>query len=287
MARYKPMDDQLSMFDGDVPVQDTIEDNSKLPLSPIQSTIPTTNTGDLWHIGPHRLLCGDSADPDDMRRLLNGSRIQLIHTDPPYNVCVQPQSKDTNSAKARKLEGDFISPLKFTQLLHWWFHNMTAPLEKGRSFYIWGGYSNMVNYLPLIRTTELFFSHAIIWVKNTSVFTRKDFMGKYEICFYGWKEGASHKWLGPNNITDVWEVANVPRQQMIHLTEKPIEIPLRAITYSSEEGENVLDIFGGSGSTLIAADQLKRNCFLMEIDPLYCDVIVNRCKGLGLPIERE
>lgn len=284
MARYKPIDSQMSLFNKNITA--TTDDSSKL-VSPSSLITPTTIPGDLWHIGPHRLMCGNSADPDDMRKLLDSNRIQLIHTDPPYNVKVQPQSKDTNSAKARKLEGDFISPVKFTQLLHWWFNNMSQPLEKGRSFYIWGGYSNMVNYLPLIKAAGLYFSHAIIWVKSMSVFTRKDFMGKYEICFYGWKEGANHQWHGPNNITDVWEVPNIPRQQMVHLTEKPVEIPLRAIKYSSEEGENVLDIFGGSGSTLIAADQLKRNCFLMEIDPMYCDVIVNRCKGLRLPIERE
>jgi DNA modification methylase len=106
--------------------------------------------------------------------------------------------------------------------------------------------------------------------------TRKDYLGDHEWCFYCWREGAGHVFLGPNNITDVWSVKKVPPQKMIHLTEKPVELAARAMQYSSRPGENVLDLFGGSGSTLIAAEQTGRKAFLMELDPLYCDVIVNR-----------
>lgn len=246
----------------------------------------TTKRGDLWQIDNHRLLCGDSSDSHDVKKLLDGNKVQLIHMDPPYNVKVQPQSKDSTSAKSRKLSGDYISDLDFLKLLYLWFIYAGRALEPGRAFYIWGGYSNILNYLPTIRATGLFFSQAIIWVKSMSVFTRKDFMGKHEICFYGWKKGAPHKYLGPNNITDVWEVHNVPRKQMIHLTEKPVEIPLRAIEYSSQPGERVLDLFGGSGSTLVAAHTLDRICYLMEIDPWYCDIILQRCKELGMSIEK-
>jgi DNA modification methylase len=108
------------------------------------------------------------------------------------------------------------------------------------------------------------------------VLTRKDFMGAHEWCFYGWKEGAAHQFFGPANITDLWAVKKVNPQNMIHLTEKPVELATRAMEYSSVPGENVLDLFGGSGSTLIAAEMAARRAFLMEIDPLYCDVIVRR-----------
>jgi DNA modification methylase len=101
-------------------------------------------------------------------------------------------------------------------------------------------------------------------------------MGDHEWCFYMWKEGAAHVFLGPNNVPDVWSIKKVSPQAMIHLTEKPVELAIRAMKYSSREGENVLDLFGGSGSTLIAAEQMGRNAFLMEIDPLYCDVIIKR-----------
>ncbi len=112
--------------------------------------------------------------------------------------------------------------------------------------------------------------------KMHPVLGRKDYLGNHEWCFYGWREGAAHQFFGPTNAVDVWEVKKVSPQKMIHLTEKPVELAQRAIQYSSRSGENVLDLFGGSGSTLIAAEQTGRNAFLMEIDPLYCDVIVQR-----------
>jgi DNA modification methylase len=106
--------------------------------------------------------------------------------------------------------------------------------------------------------------------------TRKDYMGAHEWCFYGWREGAAHRFYGPANATDLWSIKKVNPQNMIHLTEKPMELAARAMEYSSKPGENVLDLFGGSGSTLIAAEQTGRQAFLMELDPLYCDVIVQR-----------
>ena len=127
-----------------------------------------------------------------------------------------------------------------------------------------------------MKANELYFAQAIIWVKGHPVLTRKDFMGNHEWCFYGWREGAGHKFYGPNNVSDVWEVKKVNPQSMIHLTEKPVELAVRAMQYSSLAGENVLDLFGGSGSTLIAAEQTGRHAFLMELDELYCDVICQR-----------
>ncbi len=112
--------------------------------------------------------------------------------------------------------------------------------------------------------------------KQHPVLTRKDFMGAYEIAFYSWKEGAGHKFFGPNNVSDLWSVKKVNPQNMVHLTEKPVELAVRAIQYSSKPGENVLELFGGSGSTLMACEQTDRKCFAMEIDQLYCDVIINR-----------
>jgi len=129
---------------------------------------------------------------------------------------------------------------------------------------------------------------AIIWVKEHPVLTRKDFMGNHEWAFYGWREGAAHKFFGPANAPDVWSVKKVNPQSMIHLTEKPVELAVRAMQYSSLVGENVLDLFGGSGSTLIAAEQTGRKAYLMELDPLYADVIVQRYeKFTGKKAERS
>jgi DNA modification methylase len=179
-------------------------------------------------------------------------------------------------AKDRPLANDFVSDAEFERLLHAWFGNMARVLQPGRCFYIWGGYANVGNYPPALRANGLYFSQAIIWVKEHPVLTRKDFMGNHEWCFYGWREGAAHQFFGPKNATDVWSVKKVNPQSMMHLTEKPVELAVRAIQYSSRRGENVLDLFGGSGSTLIAAEQTGRRALLMEIDPLYCDVIVCR-----------
>jgi DNA modification methylase len=266
-----------------------------------------TKPGDLWLLGAHRLLCGDSSKPEDVDRLLGGEVIHLVNTDPPYNVKVEPRSNNAIAAglssftathhqgldvarhpgkakatgkklraKDRPLANDFVSDEKFDELLLAWFGNMARVLEPGRSLYIWGGYANCANYPPVLKACGLYFSQAIIWDKQHPVLTRKDFMGAHEWCFYCWKEGAAHKFYGPNNATDLWQVKKVTPQKMIHLTEKPVELAARAMKYSSRAGENVLDLFGGSGSTLMAAEQTGRKAFLMELDPLYADVIVTR-----------
>jgi DNA modification methylase len=160
--------------------------------------------------------------------------------------------------------------------------------KRGWSNASWGGWVNIKNYPPALEASGLYFSQTIIWVKEHPVITRKDFMGNHEWAFYGWKIGAAHRFFGPNNATDVWSVKKVNPASMVHLTEKPVELASRAIEYSSRVGENVLDLFGGSGSTLIAAEQLKRKAFLMELDPLYCDVIVQRFeKFTGKKAERQ
>jgi DNA modification methylase len=278
-----------------------------------------TQPGDLWLLGDHRLLCGDSSSPADLDRLLGGEPIHLFNSDPPYNVRVEPRSNNAIAAglssfqgtthhqkldverhpekskptgrklraKDRPLANDFVTDDEFDRLLDAWFGNASRVLVPGRGFYIWGGYANCANYPPFLKKHGLYFSQAIIWDKQHPVLTRKDFMGAHEWCFYGWREGAAHIYLGPNNATDLWHVKKVNPQSMVHLTEKPAELAVRAMQYSSRPGENVLDLFGGSGSTLIGAEQTSRRAFLMELDPLYCDVIVQRYeKFTGKKAER-
>lgn len=164
---------------------------------------------------------------------------------------------------------------------------MARVLLPGHAFYVWGGYANLGNYPPVLREHKLYFSQGIVWDKEHPVLTRKDFLGCFELAFYGWKEGAGHRFFGPNNVPDLWHVKKVSPQKMVHLCEKPAELAVRAIQYSSLAGENVLDLFGGSGSTLIAAEQTGRRAFLMELDPLYCDVIVQRFENFtGKKAER-
>ena len=190
-------------------------------------------------------------------------------------------------AKDRPLENDFVSDEEFDWLLHAWFGNISRVLLPGHAAYIWGGYANCSNYPPVFTATGLYFSQAIIWVKEHPVLTRKDFMGNHEWCFYSWRTGAAHRFFGPNNATDVWSVKKIAPQNTIHLTEKPTELAVRAIQYSSQAGENVLDLFGGSGSTLIACEQTDRKAYLMELDPPYCDTIVERWQNFtGKKAER-
>ena len=332
----------LTGFDLDE-LHDLLEDETAEEVpAPEPPDDPVSRTGDLWVLGEHRLLCGDSSDPAAVDRLLGGAKVHLVNTDPPYNVKVEPRSnnaiaaglssfpmtasaqlarsqgrgieaKPTASAKKksravaasdargmhhqgfdlarhktkskatgrmrpkdRPLANDFVSDEAFDEMLLAWFGNMARVLLPGRSFYIWGGYANCGNYPPVLKAVGLYFSQAVIWVKEHPVLTRKDFMGNHEWAFYGWREGAGHKFFGPSNAVDVWAVKKVNPQSMIHLTEKPVELAVRAIQYSSKPKENVLDLFGGSGSTLIGAQQTGRRAFLMELDPAYCDVIIER-----------
>ena len=196
-----------------------------------------------------------------------------------FDLARHPEkSKPTGKmrAKDRPLINDFVSDEAFEGMLLAWFGNMARVLSPGRGFYIWGGYANCGNYPPALKACGLYFSQSIIWDKQWPVLTRKDFMGAHEWCFYGWKEGAAHHWFGPTNATDLWHVKKIAPPSMVHLTEKPVELATTALGYSSREGENILDLFGGSGSTLIACEQTNRRAFLMEIDPAYCDVIMQR-----------
>jgi DNA modification methylase len=163
-----------------------------------------------------------------------------------------------------------------SQKVYAWFRNIARVLVPGGSFWVWGGYGNLGNYPPVLKSCGLYFSQGIIWNKLHPVLTRKDFMGCFEIAYYGWREGAAHRFYGPNNAYDLWEVKKINPQSMVHLTEKPVELAVRALEYSSQPGNHVLDLFAGSGSTLIAAEQTGRKAYLMELDPLYCDVIVAR-----------
>lgn len=298
-------DELVRLFD--VGLQEGACDPDSIPEPPDQAI---TQRGDVWLLGDHRLMCGDSSVDADVDRLLIGAEIHLVNTDPPYNVRVEPRSNNAIAAglssftkqkgkhhqsfdvkrhpskakathkkmraKDRPLENDFVTDEEFDRLLAAWFGNIARVLVPGGGFFCWGGYKNLADYPAPLKRAGLYFSQAIVWDKRHPVLTRKDLMGSFEICFYGWKEGAAHRFFGPNNATDLWHVKKISPQKMVHLTEKPTELAVRAIQYSSRVGEHVLDLFGGSGSTLIAAQQTGRNAFLMELDEQYVDVICDR-----------
>jgi hypothetical protein len=194
-----------------------------------------TRPGDLLILGKHRLLCGDAGQAADVDRLVDGNPIHLVNMDPPYNVRVEPRSNNAIAAglssfkgtkhhpgmdvarppekakptgkklraKDRPLANDFVSDEAFAKMLRDWFGNMARVLEPGRSFVAWGGYSNLGNYPPALEECGLHYSQAIVWDKEWPVLTRKDFLGAFELAFYGWKKGAGHQFFGPNNVTDL------------------------------------------------------------------------------------
>ncbi|MEQ8785116.1 MAG: DNA methyltransferase [Pirellulaceae bacterium] len=254
-------------------LQDGLTDPDDVPEPPDEAI---TQPGDLWILGDHRLLCGDSSRPEDLDRLLAGAPIHLVNTDPPYNVKVEPRSNNAIAAglssfagtkhhqkfdverhpekakgtskkmraKDRPLANDFVTDDEFNRLLLAWFGNIARVLLPGRALYCWGGYANVANYPPVFKACGLYFSQAIIWDKQHPVLTRKDFMGAHEWCFYCWKEGAAHVFLGPNNATDLWHVKKVNPQSMVHLCLHPDAIVLseagfRAI-HTVQVGDRVL-----------------------------------------------
>jgi DNA modification methylase len=299
------------------PTTGGLTDPDSVPEPPDEAT---TRPGDLWLLGNHRLLCADAGKAEDVDRLLDGAKVHLANCDPPYGVKVEPRSNNAIAAglssfegtkhhqqmdvarhpekakptqkklraKDRPLTNDFVTDEEFDRLLDAWFGNISRVLQPGRAFWIWGGYANLGNYPPFLKKHGLYYSQGVVWDKQWPVLTRKDMMGCFEIAFYGWKEGAAHQFFGPNNALDLWQLRKVTPASMVHLTEKPVELATRAMEYSSRPGENVLDLFGGSGSTLIAAEQIGRRAFLMELDPLYCDVIVARYEQFtGKPAKRK
>jgi DNA modification methylase len=190
------------------PKTEGLTDPDAIPEPPDEAV---TQSGDLWLLGKHRLLCGDSSKAEDVDRLLEGAAIQLVNTDPPYNVRVEPRSNNAIAAGLSSFQGathhqgldlarhpeksqpttkklrakDFVSDEEFDRLLHAWFGNLGRVLQPGRSFYVWGGYADCANYPPVLKHCGLYFSQTIIWDKQHPVLTHKDYMGAHEWCFYG------------------------------------------------------------------------------------------------------
>lgn len=234
--------------------------------------------GDIWQLGRHRLMCGDSTDASQVAKLLGGANIQLYLTDPPYNVAygydgaaIEGHRKDGLVVLNDKMDND-----KFEEFFTNAFNAANANMEKGASFYIFhsDGYSYWFRK-ALINTVDLELRENLIWVKNSMVLGRQDYQWRHESCLYGWKKGASHNWFSDRKQTTVMEFDR-PTKSVEHPTMKPIPLFAYLIQNSSQEGWNVYDSFGGSGTTIMACEQLDRNGFSMELDPHYCDVIINR-----------
>ena len=226
--------------------------------------------GDLFQIGAHRLLCGDSTKAEDVARLMGGEKADIWLTDPPYNVNYTGKTKD-----ALTIENDSMSDDSFREFLKAAFAAAFENLKAGGAFYIWHADSEGYNFRGAVHDVKQKVRQCVVWVKNTLVLGRQDYQWKHEPCLYGWKEGASHTWHSDRTQTTVLQF-DKPSRNGEHPTMKPVELFSYLVGNSSKAGDILLDSFGGSGTSMVAAENLQRESRLMEKDPNYCAVILER-----------
>ncbi len=229
-----------------------------------------TKPGDLYQLGRHRLLCGDATLIDDVKKLVAGETMDIVWTDPPYNVNYEGKTKDK-----LKIENDRMGGEDFLSFLRTAFSNMCLVTKPGAAIYIAHADTEGVNFRTALVDAGFLFKQCLVWVKQKFVMGRSDYHWKHEPILYGWKEGGAHSWYGDRSQCTVLEFDR-PSRSTEHPTMKPVELIEYCLGNSSQKGESVLDLFGGSGSTLITAEKIGRRAFLMELEPHYCDVIVAR-----------
>lgn len=273
---------------------------------------PKARVGDIYRLGNHRLICGDSTDPEVLNILIGEGKVDLLLTDPPYNVDYSSKNEALNAAdKGNRVQKDIANDKMedgaFLEFLTAAFENANRYLKKGGAFYIWHAGTEGLNFKLAVKSVGWELKQILIWVKNNMVLGRQDYQWKHEPCLYGWKPGASHFFVNRRDLLTVTEdpapdidtmtkdelkallrnllgeatpktaiYEDKPLRSADHPTMKPIKLMGRAIKNSTRPGEVVLDLFGGSGSTLMAAEQLARSCYTVELDPAYIDVIVKR-----------
>lgn len=243
-------------------LEDEFNENEELPVNPY------AKKGDIFVLGKHRLMCGDSTLVEDVAKLCDGKVADMIFTDPPYNV-------DYEGGTGMKIQNDKQKDADFFEFLTKAFDNMAANVKNGGSIYCCHADTEGINFRTAFKSAGFKLAECLIWVKNSLVLGRQDYHWRHEPILYGWKEGASHYFVDDRTQDTVWEY-NKPKNNDLHPTMKPLELVGKAIKNSSKKGERVLDLFGGSGSTLIASEQIDRCALLMELDEKYVDVIVKR-----------
>ena len=230
---------------------------------------PKTKAGQVWLLGRHRLMCGDSTSPEDMQKLMGGQLADLYLTDPPYNVNYEGATKDK-----LKIQNDNMEDEDFRQFLCNAFLAAKSVMKAGATFYIWHADSEGYNFRGACRDVDWQVRQCLIWEKNSMVLGRQDYQWSHEPCLYGWNNG-SHTWYSDRKQTTVLHF-DKPTRSSLHPTMKPIPLFDYLIKNSSKEGDIVLDSFGGSGTTMMACEQNGRTAYSMELDPRYAEVIIKR-----------
>jgi len=231
---------------------------------------PVSQAGDIWRLGNHRVMCGDSVSIDDVARLMDGYKADLIVTDPPYNVAYQGGTSDKLT-----IQNDSMSGEAFYRFLLDAYTAMFSVAKDGAGLYVFHADSEGMNFRKAMTDAGFKLAQCCIWVKQSLVMGRQDYHWQHEPVLYGWKPTGPHRWYSDRKQTTVWNFDR-PSRNDVHPTMKPVALIEYPITNSSRGGDVVLDLFGGSGSTLIACEKTGRHSRLMELDPRYCDVIVKR-----------
>lgn len=275
-AELKDMDFDLGLtgFDADElakllqePEKEGLTDEDDVPEAPEQ---PVTVEGDVWILGNHRLMCGDSTSIDALEKLCEGQLVDMWLTDPPYNVAYEGKTKD-----ALTIENDAMGNDEFRQFLRDSYSAADAVMKSGAVFYIWHADSEGYNFRGAAFDIGWQIRQCLIWKKQTMVMGRQDYHWKHEPCLYGWKDGAAHLWSTDRKQTTILEFDR-PSRNAEHPTMKPVELFAYQMQNNTKGDDLVLDSFAGSGTTAIACEKFNRRARLMELDPVYCDVIVKR-----------
>lgn len=272
--------EQLTEWGLDVPdfaqtELEAVEDDFEVPEQ-IETDIVL---GDLFEIGEHRLLCGDSTETDTFEKLMQGEFADMVITDPPYNVAYEGKTKD-----ALTIENDSMGNDDFYKFLYDFYTALSTAVKKGGAIYVWHASSEIINFAKAMVDAGWLLKQQLIWVKNSMVMGRQDYQWKHEPCLYGWLKGDRHNWYSDRKQTTIIEFDR-PNRNGEHPTMKPIGLFAYQIENSSKQGDIVIDAFGGSGTTMVACEQLKRKARVIEYDPKYCQVIIDRMLKLDPSLE--
>lgn len=263
----------LSGFDFDFGIEDEEEETEIVEDEAPEvdeDAEPITKLGDIWQLGRHRLMCGDSTSIEDVEKLMGGQLADMLLTDPPYNVAYEGKTKDRLTIQNDSMDND-----SFRQFLRDAFTSADAVMKKGAVFYIWHADSEGYNFRGACFDIGWKVRQCLIWNKNSMVMGRQDYQWKHEPCLYGWKEGASHLWASDRKQTTVIDYKR-PTKAEIHPTMKPVGLFDYQIKNNTKGGDIVLDLFNGSGTTIMACEQNGRVARCMELDPRYVDACIKR-----------
>lgn len=264
------LDIDMALFGFDELLDEVIEETEEDDFDMEVPEEPKAKMGEVYRLGRHRLMCGDSTVITDVEKLCDGTLADMLITDPPYNVDYTGKTKD-----ALKIENDKMDDDSFREFLRDAFTNADIVMNPGAAFYIWHADSEGYNFRGACFDIGWTVRQCLVWVKNTMVMGRQDYHWKHEPCLYGWKDGAAHNWESDRKQTTVLNFDR-PTKSTLHPTMKPIALFDYQIRNNTKKSDVVLDLFGGSGTTIMACEQNGRTAYSMEYDPKYVDVIIAR-----------